>query len=159
MEKLKREGPKFIICFMTGLLVGILAGIVVLSVMVSYRMDDHYKQISYLKNAIQDREEKLGKLEKSINTQNLVVRDMEINLAFGGNKNSDEIDKIDIEKSIKEKYNMLLGKEVKSIDAHMVVEVVDKRILKIGGKEYKLQVDKLILAEIVSIWIKVEQIN
>ena len=64
---------------------------------------------------------------------------------------------MEIEKTIKEKYKTLLGKEVKTVDAHMVVEVIDKRILKIEGKEYRLQVDKLILSEIMSIWAKVIQ--
>ena len=49
-------------------------------------------------------------------------------------EDNDEIDKMEIEKTIKEKYNILLGKEVKTIDAHIVVEVVDKRILKMGDR-------------------------
>jgi DNA-binding response OmpR family regulator len=69
--------------------------------------------------------------------------------------NTDEIDRMEIEKVIKEKYNTLLGKEVRSVDAHIVVEVADKRILKIQSGEYRLQVDKLILTEVMSIWIKV----
>ncbi len=157
MGKLKKEGFKFIICFITGVLAGILIGIAGLSIVVSYRMDNHYKQISYLQNIIQDREERLEKLEKSINTQNIVIKDMEVSLVFDKKKNNDEIDKIEIEKTIREKYNMLLGREIKAVDAHMVAEVVDKRILKVGDKEYKLQVDKLILAEIMCIWIKVER--
>ena len=157
MGKLKKEGFKFIICFITGVLAGILIGIAGLSIVVSYRMDNYYKQISYLQNIIQDREERLEKLEKSINTQNIVIKDMEVSLVFDKKKNNDEIDKIEIEKTIREKYNMLLGREIKAVDAHMVAEVVDKRILKVGDKEYKLQVDKLILAEIMCIWIKVER--
>ncbi|HZK56864.1 MAG TPA: hypothetical protein VFD17_01035 [Clostridia bacterium] len=157
MGKLKKGPLKFIICFITGLLSGVLMGAVALSVIVSYRMDNYYKQVSYLENIIRDKDERLEKLEKSINTQYLVIKDIEINLIFGKGGNNDEIIKIEIEKTIKEKYNTLLGKEVKTVDAHMVVEVVDKRILKIEDKEYKLQVDKLILSEIMSIWVKANQ--
>jgi septal ring factor EnvC (AmiA/AmiB activator) len=133
----------------------VLIGVAALSAIVSYRMDNYYKQISYLEHIIRDKDERLEKLEKSINTQSHIIKDIEVNLIFDKGGNNDEIDKMEIEKVIKEKYNTLLGKEVKSIDAHIVVEVVDKRILKIKSGEYKLQVDKLILTEIMSIWIKV----
>jgi len=155
MGKLRKGALKFIICFITGLLAGVLMSAVALSLIVSYRMDNYYKQVSYLENIIRDRDERLEKLEKSINTQYLVIKDIEINLIFEKGENDDEIIKMEIEKTIKEKYKTLLGKEVKTVDAHMVVEVIDKRILKIEGKEYKLQVDKLILSEIMSIWVKV----
>lgn len=159
MGELKRKSFKFTICFITGFLTGILIGIVILSVVVGYRLDNYYKQISYLKNIIRDKDERLEKLEESINIQNFIVKDIEINLVFDKDKNNDEIDKIEIEKAIKEKYNKLIGQEVKTIDAHMVVEVVDKRILKIEDREYKLQVDKLILTEILNMWIRVEKMN
>lgn len=159
MGELKRKSFKFTICFITGFLTGILIGIVILSVVVGYRLDNYYKQISYLKNIIRDKDERLEKLEESINIQNFIVKDIEINLVFDKDKNNDEIDKIEIEKAIKEKYNKLIGQEVKTIDVHMVVEVVDKRILKIEDREYKLQVDKLILTEILNMWIRVEKMN
>ncbi len=157
MGELGKRPFKFSLCFMASFLVGILIGVTVLSVVVSYRMDNYYKQISYLKNIIQDRDERLEKLEKSINTQNLIVKGIEVSLIFDKDKNNDKIDEIEIEKTIKEKYNALLGKEVKNIDAQMIAEVVDKRILKIEDREYKLKMDKLILTEILNIYIKVEQ--
>lgn len=155
MGKLNRNCSKFILCSITGLIAGILIGAVILSIIVSYRMDTHYKKITYLQNTIQDKDARLVKLEKSINTQNVVLKDIEIILIFDG----DEIDKIDIEKIIKEKYNTLLGKEVKEIDADILIQVVDKRILKMDDGEYKLLFDKLILTEILKIWIKIEPID
>lgn len=131
MGKLKEGALKFVICFITGFLAGVLAGIAVLSVIVSYRTDNYYKQISYLEHIIRDKDERLEKLEKSINTQNHIIKDIEVNLIFDKNGDNDEIDRMEIEKVIKEKYNTLLGKEVRSVDAHIVVEVADKRILKI----------------------------
>jgi len=144
---------------MVGIITGILIGISILSIVVSYRMDTHYKEITYLKNTIQDKDARLEKLEKSINTQKVILKDIEVILNFGENKDGDEIDKIDIEKTIKEKYSTLLGKEVKNIDTDILIEVVDKRILKIDDKEYKMQVEKLIVTEILQIFIKVETIN
>lgn len=159
MGGLRGRALKFTISFLTGFLIGGLVGVVFFSLLVTYKMDNYYKQISYLENTIENREERLEKLEQSINNQNIIVKDIEVNLTFDKKQINDEIDKIEIEKTIKDKYNSLLGKEVKTIDGHMLVEVVDKRILKIQDRQYKLEVDKLILTEIVAIWVRVEDLD
>ncbi len=152
MGQLKKKGQKFILCFIAGLVTGLLIGTAILSIIVSYRMDMHYKKIAYLETTIQDKNARLEKLEKSINTQYIILKDIEIILIFDG----DEMDKIEIEKAIKEKYSTLLGKEVKNIDPDILIEVADKRILKIEDREYRLHINKLILTEILKIFIKVE---
>lgn len=152
MGKLRGDNFKYIIYFFTGLIWGILIGSIIITSLISYRMDQHYKEITYLENIILDREAKLEKLEDTINTQYVVLKDIEVHLDFQG----DELDKIEIEKSIREKYTTLLGKEVKTIDADILIEVIDKRIFKIDKKEYRLRVDKLILTEILKIHIEVQ---
>ncbi|MGE4284503.1 MAG: hypothetical protein AB7G87_12425 [Clostridia bacterium] len=154
MEKLERNGSKFLLCFVAGIITGILIGAAAVCIVVSYRMDISYEKILHLENTIEDKNARLQKLENSINNINFILKDIEIILIFEG----DEIEKVDIEKTIKGKYSTLLGKEVKNIDADLIVEVVDKRILKIENKEYQLKVNKLILTEILKIWIEVEQI-
>lgn len=153
MAQLKVKALKFSICFITGLLLGILLGAISLSTMVSYKLDEQYKRIAYLENTIQDKDAKLQKLENSINNRSMILKDIEIDLDFDG----DEIDKIDIEKAIKEKYISLLGKEVKALDEDLIIEVVDKRIFKIEDREYKLQVSRLILTETLRISVIVEK--
>lgn len=155
MGKLKRKGLKYIFCFTTGIISGALIGSILMSVLICYRMDMLYEEIAYLKNAIEDKDDKLKKLEKSINNANIILKHTEIILDFEG----DEIDKMEIEKAIKAKYNTLLGKDVKTLDADMLAQVIDKRIFKIEDKEYKLTVNKLILTETLQIMIKVELIE
>ena len=70
----------FIICFVTGLLWGVIIGAVSISMLVSYRMDSFYERIAYLENTIADKNEKLAKLEKSINNSNIILKDIEIEL-------------------------------------------------------------------------------
>ncbi len=163
MGKLKKGTFKFYICFLTGLIAGMLIGSAILTVIVSYRVDEQYRQITYLENTIQEKDTQLEKLEQSINTQDLILKEIEVSLTFTENKDEnieeeqiDEIDKIDIEKAIKEKYSSILGKEVKNIDPDILIEVIDKRIFKIENREYRLQVHKLILTEILKLSVKVE---
>lgn len=153
MGKLKSASAKFIILFAAGIITGVLIGTTALSIVVSYRMDIQYKKITYLENLIQDKDARLEKLEESINTQEIIIKDIVIDLIFDG----DEIDKIHIEKTIKEKYGKLLGKEVKNIDPDILIEVVDKRIFKIEEREYQLEVVKLILTYTFKLFVKVER--
>lgn len=140
------------LCFTSGMVSGFLIGLIALTILVSHRMDEYYKSIVSLENIITDQKSKLEKLEERISTSNFVLRDIEIILSFNVDE-IDEIDKIDIEKSIKEKYTSLLGKEVHSIDVDILSEVIDKRIFKLDKKEYSLKVDKVVLTETLKIYV------
>lgn len=155
MRPLSRNRLRSSSCFMAGVLIGILIGAVSFMLVVSYRMDLLYKKITYLEQILQDKNAILKKFEKNINTKSLTIKGIEVVLTFGGN----EIDKMQIQKVIKEKYISLLGKEVKKVDPDIVVEVIDKRILKIGNRDYKLKVNKLLLTEILKIWVTAEPVN
>ena len=152
MEQVKKINLNIVSCFVVGVITGVLVGISVFSIIISYRMDMFYEKIAYLENTIENKNVQLEKLEKSINNRNFILKDIEVVLIFDG----DDIDKIEIEKSIKEKYRGLLGKEVKQIDADIITKVVDSRILKIEDREYKLHVNKLILSDTLKLLIKVE---
>lgn len=71
----------------------------------------------------------------------------------------DELDKIALEKSIQGKYGQLLGKEVGAIDIDLVAEVVDERIMKLEEREYKLKLKKIMLAEVLKIWVEVDLVE
>ena len=160
MGKMKTVYP-FIICFVTGLLWGVIIGAVSISMLVSYRMDSFYERIAYLENTIADKNEKLAKLEKSINNSNIILKDIEIELEFGGlsSEQINQIDSIEIEKTIKEKFRPLLGKEVKGLDPDILQQVIDKRILKFDDVEYQLTVNKLILTDVLKLWVEVSLIE
>lgn len=152
MEQLIKKGSQQKAVFAAGLLTGFLLGTALITTLVSYRMDESYKKIAYLETTIQDKDARLEKLEKAINTRNLILKSIEVSLVFDG----DDMDRLEIEKAIKEKYSALLGKEVESIDANLAAEVVDKRIFKLKDKEYQLHVSRLVLTEELKIWVKVE---
>lgn len=153
----KGTGYKFFICFITGLLWGTVIGSVGISMLISYRMNTFYEKIAYLEHTIADKNEKLEKLEKSINNSNIVLKDISIILEFTdlSEEQINQIDSIQIEKAIKEKYRTLLGKEIKVLDADILMQVIDKRILKFNNAEYQLAVHKLILSDVLKIWVGV----
>ena len=157
MGKVDGKGYKFFICFLTGMLWGAIIGSLGISAVISYRLDAFYEKIAYLENTIADKDEKLEKLEKSINQSNIVLKDIVVELDFSSfsNEQIDKIDSISIEKAIKEKFASLLGKEVKNLDAEILMQIIDKRIFKFDAAEYQLTVNKLVLSDVLKMWVKV----
>lgn len=155
MGKIKKKNYNFTSCFIVGVIAGILLGGVVMTTIISYKMDTLYENIAQLEYVINEKDAKLEKLEESINTMNFVLEDIQVIVDFKSKDIEDKIDKIEIEKVIKEKYTNLLGKEVNTIDPDLVIEVVDQRIFRLEGKEYKLLVNKLMLTETLKLWIEV----
>lgn len=152
MGKLKNNVFKFFITLTLGIIIGMLIGAISLNVFISYRIDQYLKEITYLNTIIEERDIRLEKLEESINKSKFILGKVEINLIYDG----DEIDKLTLKKYISQKYNNILGKEVKNIDIEMVAEVIDNRIMKVNENEYKLKVKKVLLTDVLKIWVEVK---
>lgn len=161
MGKIKKRSYPFVICFITGMLWGVIIGALFISILVSFRLDSFYEKIAFLENTIEDKDEKLSKLEKSINNTNIILKDVVVKLEFPNftQEQIDEIDNIKIEKAIKEKYRSSLGKEVKGLDAEILEQVIDKRIFKVSNGEYQISVTKLMLTDTLKLWVQVSLIE
>lgn len=146
---------KYFISTASGFIVGLIIGSAIIIGLVGYRVDNYYEEIQKLKTSIEEKDTRLKKLEQSLNKQKLILKDIEIILDYEG----DEIDKITIEKYTKDKYHKLLGREVETIDVDIIEEIIDKRIFKLKNKEYKLKVTKVILTDVLKIWIETELIE
>lgn len=146
----KGEG-KYFLPLIVGMIAGFLLGVLGINTLISARVDEYHEKISYLEKVIAEDEAKLQKLVESINKRKFILKDVEVILICEG----DNLERIALEKHIKEKYSKLLGKEVKNIDMDMAVDIVDGRIMKIEEKEYKLKVDKLLLTDVLRIWVKI----
>lgn len=147
--------PKGFRCFFSGVAVGILSGVALFGLLVSYRMDSYHHQIGQLELANEEMETRLLKLEESLDKTKYILKKIEAVLIYEG----DELDKIALEKSIKEKYEQLLGKEVGQIDIDLVAEVIDGRIMRLEEREYKLKLQKIMLTEVLKLWVEVSLIE
>ena len=145
---------KFLIIFITGFICGCVLGSTAINALISYRIDAYIERIKYLESDIEEKNIKLEKYQESINHKKFILRSIDLNIKLF-KINEEEFDLILVEKSIKEKYKELLGKEVKSIDIDLVAEVIDKRILKVDGKEYQIKVDRILLSDVMKLWITI----
>ncbi|NMA65235.1 MAG: hypothetical protein GX957_03210 [Clostridiaceae bacterium] len=158
MAKLKKGIIKFTLSFLTGAISGGLLSAAVVCTMVSYKIDVLHEKIAILKNTISDKDAQLKNLEKAINSKNPVLKNIEVTL-ITTSSSIDEIDKIEIESVIKEKYISLIGDEIQKLDAEIIMIIVDNRIIKLHDKEFILHVDKLVLTEVLKLWVQVDVIE
>ena len=153
------SGKKFLLCFTTGVLAGILLGTAALSTLISYRVDSYYLEVKKLEAIIEEKDVRLKKLdeklEESVNKNKMLLKDIQVILSFSDDEEVDEMVAVSLEKNIKEKYTHLLGQEVKSIDINMAAEVIDKRIFIIDGKEFRLKMTKATLSEVLTLWVDI----
>jgi len=127
------------------------------SLFISYRIENYHKKINYLNNIIEDQQVRLEGLENKLSKKKLIVKKIEVDIKFKNKEIEDELVTIELEKHIKEKFNNLIGKELDKIDGDILVQVVDNRIMKIKNKQYKLKVEKIIIAQNIKFYIQVEE--
>lgn len=145
----------FIIFFFTGFIVGVLLGCISLSTFISYRLDGYHQKIASLNSIIDEKNMALEKLEDSINNKKLIVKDVEVYLI----SKEDKLINIELEKHIKQKLGNFVGKEVKKIEADVLWEVINQRIMKIETKEYRLKANKLVISETINIWVEIQPLK
>lgn len=155
MDKIKNRYFTF---FATGLFIGGIFGVVLMSILVGYRFDNYIKQINALNSIIEENNMELQKIQK-FNNKKVLVKRIKIEVIFPKENEKNDITKINLEKNIKEKYKSVLGKEVEKVDADMLCEIIDNRIMKIDNKEYKLKVKKVIMSTTILMCIEARRIN
>ncbi|ABN51307.1 MAG TPA: hypothetical protein DEF39_05380 [Hungateiclostridium thermocellum] len=158
---MRKIAYKFFVCFVTGLIGGILLGCTLMSTLVSYRIDKYHEEIMLLKTRIEESDAKYNKLKESFDSMNkkkFLVSDIQVFLIFKGNE-EDDFDKMQLEKYIKDRYQDLLWKEVKSIDMDLVVKLVDEDIYRIENKNYRLGVNRVLISDVFKIWVTVKKID
>ncbi len=159
--QMRRIAYRFLICFITGLIGGILMGCTLMSTLISYRIDKYHEEIIKLKTHIDENDAKYNKLKESFDSMNkkkFLVSDIEVFLICKDNE-EDDFDKMQLEKYIKDRYQDLLWKEVKNIDMDLVVKLVDEDVYRIENKDYKLGVNRVLISDVFKIWVTVKQID
>ncbi|EKX81188.1 hypothetical protein C1142_02070 [Clostridium botulinum] len=126
---------------------------------ISYRIENYHRKITYLNSIIEDQQVRLEGLENKLSKKKLIVKKIEVDIKFKNKEIEDELVAIELEKHIKEKFNNLIGKELDNLDGDILVQVVDNRIMKIKNKQYKVKVEKIIIAQNIKFCIQVEKVQ
>lgn len=141
--------------FYAGVITGVLIGLTLMTIIVSYRLENFHRMNAYLESVIAEKSAQLEQLEKSLNKGKYILKSVDVVFIC----ENEEVDLLVFETELKKKYHALLGKEVKNLDAEMIAEVADKRIFRLDDGQYQLFVRKLILAENLKLWIEVRPLE
>lgn len=155
MGGIRTKKPAIIFGFYTGVITGVLIGLAVMTTIVSYRLENFHRMNAYLESVITEKNAQLEQLEKSVNKGKYIVKSIDVVFLC----DYEGVDILLFETELKKKYNALLGKEVKTLDAEMIAEVADKRIFRLDNGQYQLFVKKLILAENLKIWVEIHPLG
>ncbi|MCY6485141.1 hypothetical protein OW763_12410 [Clostridium aestuarii] len=156
MDEIKN---KYALFFITGLFIGGIFGVVAVNLLVGYKIDNYMKKVQYLQATVEDKEMRLEKLSEIIDKKRLLINSIEVELEFENEEQDDEMVRITLEKNIKEKFKRLIGKEVEKIDGEILLEVIDKRIMKTDGKQYQMRVKRMMVSPIFKLWVEVKLIK
>lgn len=134
--------------YISGLAIGIVLGAILWNLLLARRIDDLYKRNRYLETMVEDYQTKLEKLEQSKQETEQTLKDIVVEINV-----EDELEKIVLQKAVKQKYDVLLGKKTKDIDIDLVIEVVDNRLFRTDSCQYQLRVDRVALSSKLTLWI------
>jgi len=154
MDEIKRR-TAYTIFLGTGFVLGLLCGVFSILTLVSYRVDLYHEQINRLSFTLQEKDLRLAKLEDTLHKHKLVVKEVQLELVFNG----EQLNKMTLEQKIKAKLTNLIGKEVKNVDVELIGGMIDQQIVQIDGRLYKVSLTKLLVSELLKVWLTVEVVG
>ena len=154
----KRRHNEFFLFLLLGIIIGGLTGILSMNVFISSSMDQYHKKINELNNMVEEKDIQLEKLNETIHNSKIIIKGIEIKFE-SKEIHDDEILKQQVEKVIKEKLKIVIGKDLEKIDMELLSSIIDKRIINIENKDYMIYLNKMLVGEKIKIWLKVKEIK
>jgi hypothetical protein len=147
----KRAG---LLIYFTGLLFGMVLGVLLWNILVAGKIDALHKRNMFLETSLEECRTKLEKLMDSQPEKEQTLKDVVVYIEL-----DNELERMILEKTVKQKYDVLLGKRTKEIDLDLVIQVIDKRLFRTDKYQYQLIVDKVALSSSLTLWISVKENN
>ncbi|MBC7341577.1 MAG: hypothetical protein H5U02_03880 [Clostridia bacterium] len=139
------------------LILGAIIGMAVTAIRVGGQVDVLWIENSRLLDELRSRTERLRLLEAQISKQcYLRVTSVEPHVSLKRAFNSAEAQSIclAVERQIAEILSPLLGKEVKSLDPTLVMQILDQRRVQVNKQNYELLIKTLILSERLVVYVE-----
>lgn len=140
--------------YLSGMLIGLVAGILIWNALLAGKMDALYARNLYLETALEDYRMKLEKAKEAQPEKEQTLKEITVKIQL-----ENELERLILEKAIRQKYEVLLGKKTKDIDLDLVIQVVDKRIFRTDHFQYQLLVERVALSSTLTLWLSVKEIR
>lgn len=154
MDEIKK---KYLIFFVTGCLVGILVSIISFTIFFTHKIEKNYSKIRKMQIVLEEKNKELQRIKTSIKVDKYTVNEIEVKIDF--KSKVDEVTTYILEKSIKDKFSSLIGREVNSIDVEMLEKVIDNRIMYVENSKFLLKLKRISVSERIKIFIEGDKIE
>lgn len=125
------------------LFLGMVCGAVGMNLYLRQRLDELYISREKLKVELYETTERLKKLESQDKQKQNIIR--AIDIQFAGD-NGDPLAEVALKAAVLELTQDLIGEEIEKVHHSLVIHLLDRRLLEVEGKRYRLQVKTVVIA-------------
>ena len=135
---------------------GLFLGAVSIFVFSGQQLEDLYQERERLKVDLFETRERLTRLEDLWESRHEeIVREIKIDLDM----ERDTFGELSIKKAIQEIVNDLVGEKVQSLNPTLVIRMLDERKIMADEREYRLDLQAVVISETLTLYIKPERIS
>ncbi|GAW91282.1 hypothetical protein [Calderihabitans maritimus] len=143
--------PRRFLSLTAAFLLGCILGAVLTSLLIGHQVDKLYFENETLKEALQAANSELEEVKQNLAARKRqVITSIEPHVIFPeDNLSSYEQDVFELAlgKEIKRMLEPVRGKEVKAIDYILIPEIINNRLLKVEGRNFRLETKMIIVTD------------
>lgn len=137
---------------------GFLLGASLLNLISGVHLDKAELEIQKLHTQLSDQSEQIKALEDSLaQRRKLTVSKIEIHMIRKDDKQENEYDNLEIEKSLKELLRDVRGQEVASLDPLLITNIIHKRTIEISERKFLIEVKATLISEKLIMYVEVTE--
>lgn len=129
-------------------IVGLMVGAAGLNLVSGTHLDNAQLEIERLNAQLAEKSEQISALEETIAQQEKwAVTEIEVHVSFEDPKENDELNTLEIEKTIKELLKNVRGRQVSTLDPALVFNIVNGRTIEVSNIEFTVTVKSVLISE------------
>jgi len=136
-------------------IVGLMVGAAGLNLISGTHLENAQLEIERLNAQLIEKSEQISALEETIaQHEKWAVTEIEVHVSFKSPKHNDELNTLEIEKTVKELLKNIRGREVCTLDPTLVFNIVNGRSIEVSGVEFIVSVESILVAEKLEMYVE-----
>ena len=137
---------------------GLAIGAATLNLISGTHLDTAQLEIERLNVKLDEQSKQIATLQETIaQHQEFAVTEIQVAVSFKDAAQNDEINALEIEKTIKDLLKSVRGREVSTIDPVLLVNIVDGRTIEVSNVDFKVKVKILLISEKLLMHVEAEE--
>lgn len=132
-------------------IIGLMAGAAALNLVSGLHLDRAELEIQQLSAQLAEKSEQIKALEEAVAqheaSEKLGITEIEVHVSFKDPKLNDELNSLEIGKTIKNLLKTLRGREVSTVDPILLFNIVDGRLIQVSDTEFIVTVKSVLVSK------------